>query len=163
MLHDKWLTARLAYLCNLQTRSERQQLLLVLADKLGRTAADAHILTALISAEAAAERAQKAREKAAGIVEANKETLRIVEAEKEARRILEMDSEPTFCAHDQELFNAAELLILAGLVNTGTDAPGLDREELLGALLRLAEVPAQDPRRREWKRIGEACMAKKAK
>ena len=40
MLHDKWLTARLAYLRGLKAPSHQQLLLLGLADKLGRTATD---------------------------------------------------------------------------------------------------------------------------
>ena len=36
MLHDKWLTARLAYLRGLKAPSEQQQQLLLLADKLKR-------------------------------------------------------------------------------------------------------------------------------
>nr|WP_081353992.1 conjugal transfer protein TraD [Nitrosospira multiformis] len=47
------------------------------------------------------------------------------------------------------MHNAAELLILTGLVDSETRAPVFDRGELLGALLGLANVPAEDPRRRE--------------
>jgi hypothetical protein len=59
MLHDKWLTARLGYLRSLKAPSYQQRLLLALADKLGRTAADARVPTALISAEATTERAHR--------------------------------------------------------------------------------------------------------
>lgn len=173
MLHDKWLTARLAYLRDLKTPSHQQLLLLVLADKLGRTDVDARVLTALIRAEAAAERAQKAREKAIRIVEADKEALRILEADKEALRILqvdeewlrilEADGEAAFSTRDRELYKAAELLILAGLVDSETGSPVFDRRELLGALLGLAKVPVEDARRSEWKCAGEALLAEKPK
>jgi hypothetical protein len=163
MLHDKWLTARLAYLRGLKAPSDQQRLLLVLADKLGRTATDAHVLTALIGAEAAAERAQKAREQAVRIVEAAKEALRILEADKEALRVLEAGKETAFSKRDRELYKTAELLILAGLVDSATGSPVFDRGELLGALLGLAKVPGEDARRSEWKSAGEALLAEKAK
>ena len=153
-LHDKWLTARLAYLRDLEAPSEQQQQLLLLADKLKRTNADARILTALIKAEAAAERAQRAKA----------EAVRLAARDEEATRILEaINSETTSRERDQELHNAAELLILAGFVNPATRTPAFDRGELLGALLGLANVPAEDPRRREWKRAGDALLAEKTK
>jgi hypothetical protein len=154
MLHDKWLTARLAYLRGLEAPSEQQQQLLLLADKLKRTDADARILTALIKAEAAAERAQRAKAEAVRLVVRDEEAVRILEA---------IDREATSRERDQELHNAAELLILAGLVDPATRTPAFDRGELLGVLLGLANVPAEDPRRREWKRAGEALLAEKTK
>lgn len=163
MAHDKWLTARLAYLRGLEAPGPQQRQLLLLADKLMRTPADARILTALIRAEAAAERAQKTREEAARIVEADKEALRILNADREALRILEADRGATPGPDDLELYNAAQLLILAGLVDSITGLPVFDRGELLGALLELAKVTAEDPRRREWKRAGDALLAEKIK
>jgi len=154
MLHDKWLTARLAYLRDLEAPSEQQQQLLLLADKLKRTNADARILTALIKAEAAAERAQRAKAEAARLAARDEEAARILEA---------INREAVFRERDQELYNAAELLILAGLVNPATRTPAFDRGELLGALLGLANVAAEDPRRGEWKRGGDALLAEKTK
>ena len=49
---------------------------------------------------------------------------------------------------------------LAGLVDTLTGKPTIDRGELLGALLGLAKIPAEDPRRTDWKRAGDALLAK---
>ena len=46
MLHDKWLTARLAYLRGLKAPREQQQQLMLLADELKRTDADSRILAA---------------------------------------------------------------------------------------------------------------------
>jgi hypothetical protein len=154
MLHDKWLTVRLAYLRSLQAPSEQQQRLLLLADKLKRTDADSRILTALIKAEAAAERAQRAKAEAARLAARDEEAARILEA---------INREAASRERDQELHNAAELLILAGLVDSETRAPVFDRGELLGALLGLANVPAEDPRSREWKRAGDALLGEKTK
>ena len=62
---------------------------------------------------------------------------------------------------DHQLYQSAGLLILAGLVDTKTGKPTLDRGELLGALLGLAKVPADDARRSDWKRAGDALLADK--
>ena len=92
-------------------------------------------------AEKAAERAQKARADAARIVNAEKIT------ERKAR--------------DHELYQVAGLLSLAGLVDKHSGKPMTDRGELLGALLGLAKVPADDSRRAEWKRAGDALLAER--
>ena len=62
-------------------------------------------------------------------------------------------------ARTHELCNSAGLLILAGLVDTKTGKPAIDKGELLGALLGLAKVPAEDPRRKELKRAGDSIIA----
>lgn len=142
-MNDQWIKERLAYLRGLKSPNDQQRLFMLLADKTERTADDNRKLTALAKAEKAAERAQKAKASAA----------RIVNAEKEAARK----------ARDRELYQSAGLLILAGLVNTSTGTPNLDRGELLGALLGLAKVPTDDPRRGEWKRAGDALLAGKEK
>ena len=141
-MHDEWLTARIAYLRGLKSPSDQQRLLLLLADKPERSNDDNRKLTALVKAEKAAERAQKAKANAA----------RIVNAEKAAERK----------ARDRELYQAAGLLILAGLVDSKTGRPTVDRGELLGALLGLAKVPLDDQRRSEWKRAGDALLAAKS-
>lgn len=143
MTADKWLAERLAYLRGLKAPSDQQRLLMMLADKPDRTADDARKLAALVRAEKAAERAQKARANAA----------RIVNAEKAKARK----------ARDRELYQSAGLLIMAGLVDTKTGQPTLDRGELLGALMGLAKVPEDDPRRTEWKRAGDAMMVERQK
>lgn len=141
-MHDEWLTARIAYLRGLKSPSDQQRLLLLLADKPERSSDDNRKLAALVRAEKAAERAQKAKANAA----------RIVNAEKAAERK----------ARDRELYQAAGLLILAGLVDSKTGRPTVDRGELLGALLGLAKVPLDDQRRSEWKRAGDALLAAKS-
>lgn len=138
---DQWLANRLAYLRGLKTPSDQQQLLLVLAEKPDRTAEDDRKLNALVRAEKAADRAQKARADAA----------RIVNAEKAAERK----------ARDHELYQVAGLMILAGLVDSKTGRPTRDRGELLGALVSLAEAQVDAERRANWKRRGDALMAKR--
>ena len=136
-MQDDWLKGRLAYLRGLKAPSDHQRLLLLLVDIPERSAEDERKLTALVRAEKAADRAQKARANAARIVNREKIT------ERKAR--------------DRELYNAAGLMILAGLVDSRTGMPVLDRGELLGALLELAKVPPDDQRRSGWKRAGERC------
>ena len=142
-MQDEWMKARAEYIRGLKAPSDQQRLMLLLADKGKRTADDERKLLALARAEKAMERAQKARANAA----------RIVNADKEATRK----------ARDRELYQAAGLLILSGLVDSKTGLPVLDRGELLGALLGLAKVPADDQRRVEWKRAGNALLAEKSK
>ena len=142
-MNDDFFTKRLDYLRGLKAPSEHQQILLLLADNTQRTATENRKLAVLVKAEKAAERALKARGDAA----------RVVNAEKEIARK----------ARDRELYKAAGLLILAGLVDSKLGAPVIDSGELLGALLELSKVPSDDPRRAEWKRAGDARMAEKAK
>jgi hypothetical protein len=66
-------------------------------------------------------------------------------------------------ARDRELYNAAGLMILAGLVDSRTGMPVLDRGELLGALMELSRVAPEDERRMQWKRDGDALLAEKMK
>lgn len=133
---DAWLTERLDYLRGLKAPTDQQRLLLLLADKPNRTADDNRKIAALSRAEKAAQRAQKARAEAA----------RIINAEKASERK----------ARDHELYLSAGLLGLAGLVDKTSGKPTWARGELLGALLELAKVPADDPRREGWKRAGDA-------
>jgi hypothetical protein len=139
MTSDQWLTNRLAYLRGLKAPSDQQRLLLMLADKPDRTTEDERKLAALIRAEKAADRAQKARANAA----------RIINAEKAADRK----------ARDHELYQSAGLLILAGLVDTRTGKPTRDQGELLGALASLAEAYVDDTKRAAWKAKGDAILA----
>lgn len=142
-MNDDFLTKRLDYLRSLKAPSEHQQILLLLADNPQRTVAENRKLAVLVKAEKAAERALKARGDAARVVNAEKKIIRK--------------------ARDRELYKAAGLLIMAGLVDSKLGAPVIDPCELLGALLELAKAPADDPRRAEWKRAGDALMAEKAK
>ena len=140
-MHDSWLTDRLAYLSGLKSPNDQQRLLLLLTEKVEQSKDDIRKIAALVRAEKAADRAQKARADAA----------RIVNAEKLAERK----------ARDHELYQVAGLLSLAGLVDEHSGKPMTDRGELLGALLGLAKVAADDSRRAEWKRAGDALLAER--
>ena len=140
-MQNKWLEDRVAYIRGLKSPNDHQRLLLLLNDKKGATNDDRRKLVALIKAEKAAEKAQRAKASVAKIVNAEKQ------AERKRR--------------DHELYQSAGLLILAGLVDTKTGKPTLNSGELLGALLGLAKVPADDTRRGDWKRAGDALLASK--
>mgnify|MGYP000048818312 FL=1 len=137
----EWLEDRVAYIRGLKSPNDHQRLLLLLNDKKDATDDDRRKLVALIRAEKAAEKAQRAKASVAKIVNAEKE------AERKRRN------------HD--LYESGGLLILAGLVDTKTGKPTLDRGELLGALLGLAKVPSDDARRSDWKRAGDALLAER--
>ncbi|WP_254924924.1 conjugal transfer protein TraD [Pseudomonas fragi] len=139
----EWLEDRVAYIRGLKSPNDHQRLLLLLNDKKDATDDDRRKLVALIRAEKAAEKAQRAKASVAKIVNAEKQ------AERKNR--------------DHQLYQSAGLLILAGLVDTKTGNPTLDRGELLGALLGLAKVPADDVRRSDWKRAGDALIAERVK
>lgn len=138
-MSSEWLDGRLAYLRGLKAPNEQQRLLIVLADKASRTADDERKMTALVRAEKAAERATKAKADAARILNADKV------AERKAR--------------DRELYNAAGLLILSGLVDSKTGKPTRDRGELLGALASLADAQVDDAKKKAWKAKGDALLA----
>ena len=146
MKDDAWLKDRVAYLKGLKSRNEQQELLVLLAEKSNRNAQDDKKLNAIVKAEKASLRASKARQDAANLINAEKNAA--AKAERTART--------------HELCNSAGLLILAGLVDTKSGQPTIDKAELLGALLGLAKVPAEDPRRKEWKRAGDSMLAEQS-
>lgn len=139
----EWINDRVAYIKGLKAPSEQQQLLVLLAEKPTPDASDRKKLTAIIRAEKATERAAKARSAAAALIHAEKRA-----AAAAARK-----------ARTHELCESAGLLGLAGLVDTDTGKPTIDRAELLGALLGLAGVPADDPRRNQWRQAGAARLS----
>jgi hypothetical protein len=143
MNNDEWLNDRVKHLKGFKSRSEQQELLVLLAEKTNRTAHDDKKLNAIVKAEKASLRATKARQDAANLINAEKNAAS--KAERTART--------------HELCNSAGLLILAGLVDTKTGKPAIDKGELLGPLLGLAKVTAEDPRRLEWKRAGDSMLA----
>lgn len=140
---NTWVASRVSYLKALKSRSDQQELLVLLAEKTDRTPKDEKSLAALVKAEKANVRAAKARQEAASLINAERKA--VAEAERKARTY--------------EMIQAAGLLSLAGLLDTKTGKPLLDRGELLGALLGLSKVPQDDPRRAEWKRAGDALLA----
>jgi hypothetical protein len=131
---DQWTTQRLRHLRSLKTLSDHQRTLLLLAEKSPRTDDDERKLAALIKAERAAERAQKARATAT----------RIINAERRAERK----------AKDH-------LTILKGALINWAVLEGRDLGELLGALLEYTESGMPEDRSR-WKEQGDALLAKRA-
>jgi hypothetical protein len=139
---NHWLSTRVTYLKGIKSRNDQQELLILLADKNERTSQDEKKLAALVRAEKASVRAAKARQEAATLINAERKST--AEAERKAR--------------DHEMYQAAGLLSLAGLVDKKTGKPTMDRGQLLGALLGLAKVPQDDARRADWKRAGDALL-----
>lgn len=144
MKTDEWVKDRIAFLKGLKSRTEQQELFVILSEKSDRTAHDEKKLAALVKAEKAIIRANKARQDAANLINSEKKALAVA-----ARK-----------SRTHELCQSAGLMGLAGLVDTETGKPTVDRGELLGALLGLAKVPAEDSRRADWKRGGDALLAK---
>jgi len=130
---DQWTTQRLRHLRGLKALSDHQRTLLLLVDKSPRTDDDERKLAALIKAEKAAERAQKARANAT----------RIINAEKRAERK----------AQDH-------LTIFKGALINWAVLEGRDLGELLGALLEFTESGMPEDRSR-WKEQGDALLAKR--
>lgn len=141
--NEDWLNNRVLYLKGLKSCTEQQKILIELFENQNRTPQDEKRFNVLVKAEKAIERANKAKQAASNLIQAEKH------AEKKAERK----------ARDHELYNAAGLLILAGLVDTKTGKPTIDKNELLGALVGLAKVPESDQRRTEWKKAGAAILA----
>ncbi|MCB0251370.1 MAG: conjugal transfer protein TraD [Anaerolineae bacterium] len=134
---DEWLTNQVAYLRSLKALSEPQQLLVLLAEKPDRSAADNQLLAALVRLEQANDRAAQARLAAAKLIQSSKR--QSAKAERKAR------------AH--RLIQQGVLFDLAGLESRS-------RGELLGLLLAAAKT--EDPQRwAAWKQAGDALLAEK--
>ena len=137
MNRDEWLQQRVTYLKNLKARTEPQQLLVLLAEKPDRSAADNQLLATLIRLEQANDHAAQARVAAAKLIRDSKRQSQ--QAERKAR------------AH--RLIQQGVLFDLAGLEQRS-------RGELLGLLLAAAKT--EDPQRwAHWKEAGDALLAEK--
>ena len=143
---EAWLSDRVAYIKGLKTATEQQKLIVVLYEKQNPTAQEQKKLAVLVRAEKAAVRANEARQRASAIINAEKR------AEAQAERK----------ARNHELYNAAGLLIMAGLVDTKTGKPLMDKATLLGALMSLGKVPQEDNRWQGWKTTGSEILAKES-
>jgi hypothetical protein len=137
---EQWTQERAQYIRGLKTPTEYQQIILMLLEKSERTADESKKLNVLLKAERAAARAQSAKADAARVMNADKV------AERKAR--------------DHEMYQAAGLLAMAGLVDRKTGKPTRDRGELLGALLALAKSNIDEGKRGEWKRAGDEALSK---
>ena len=132
---EEWLSAKIAYINGLKSPSEQQRLLVLLAEKKNRTTTDEKTLSALI-------RAAKARVTA------------IIAAERKAAARAERK------ARDHELYKAAGLMIVAGLVDSKTGKPKFSAAELVGALAGIAELPHNHPKWQEWEKRGKELLTK---
>ena len=133
--NEQWTAQHVKRLQARSTLSQDQQLFMELAGKTDRSKHEEKLFKDVLAMEKAAVALEKAKAKA----QLTKGAIK-----KEARK-----------ARDHELYNSAGLLIMAGLVDTKTGLPIIDKAELLGALMGLAKVPADDNRRAEWKRAGK--------
>jgi hypothetical protein len=137
MENDSWLTDRVAHLKGLKTRSDQQELLVLLAEKANRTPQDDKKLVVLAKAEKAAIRAAKARMEAANLINGEKKA-----AKADERR-----------ARNHRLITQGVLFDLAGLDTRS-------RGEMLGLLLAAAST--EDPQRwASWKAKGDALLVAK--
>lgn len=140
MKESEFLKQHIPFINGLKKPTEQQKLLIMLHGLDERTSAEERRLAALVKAELAAYKAQLARA--------------------DAQKLLNADKEAARKARDHELYQVAGLLSLAGLVDKTTGKPLVDRGELLGALIAIAEMPQDDPRRFSWKRKGDEVLAK---
>ena len=136
--NDNWLQQRLSYIQSLKSPSAQQSMIVILTCKDSLTPAEEKKLNVLIRAEKAQQRAVDARSKATALLNAEKK------AEARAERK----------ARDHELYKAAGLMSLVGLVDKETGKPVVDVASLVGALAGLSELPRDNPKWLEWKQKG---------
>lgn len=136
-----WLAQQVQHIKGLKNAGEQRLLLVQLYEMQSRTPEQEKALAALVKVERAAERARNAAANASKALVSQKE------AERKAR--------------NHELYEVAGLLIVAGLVDTKTGKPTVDRGTLLGALLEQAKF-MQNPNPNvldRWKQRGDARLA----
>lgn len=142
---EKWVADRVRYIRGLKSPNEQQKLMLILTDKVDKTAQDIKTLYLLMKAEQAAEKAQEARAKVMNLIQAEKR------AEARAARK----------ARDHALYQSAGLLIMAGLVDSQTGKPVDDTAALLGALASLNDLSRDNPKWSDWKNKGQELLKSK--
>lgn len=135
----QWIESHLKYLHGLKTLSQQQQRFIELATIEKRSAEEEKKFKAALKLEKLSQQ----------MVNAKAEMARLNTAAKRAARK----------ERDHELYNSAGLLIMAGLVDTKTGKPVVEKAELLGALMGLAQVSPDDKRRAEWKKAGAEKLA----
>lgn len=140
MTLDAWTIDRIAHLKGLKSRTEQQDLMVMLSEKKEPDSSDKKKLDVLIRAEKASVRAIRARQVVNNLLGAEQKKTK--EAERKARN---------------------HRLIQQGLLIDFAALEDWDRSELMGALLNLRKsenIPAE--KRMEWKRHGDALLAVKA-
>lgn len=144
MHENEWLEKRLAYIRGLNAPNEQQRLLLMLAQLSQPTPNDRRKLGVLIRAEKAAERALKARADAAKVLNAERRAVRK--------------------ARDHELYKAAGLMGVAGVVDRETGRLNVDAGLLVGLLMELAAGTLPENLHQEvLKSRGDAAIAAREK
>jgi len=144
-MNDEWVIERIEHIRNKKSPSEQQHLLVLLAEKDDKTPKEEQDFKALVRAEKAVARLEKAAEKVAS---SKTKVSKILKAERSAKEK----------ARTHELIQSAGLLIMAGLVDSKTGKPLWDRGELLGALSSMAEAQIDDTKKYSWKLKGNSIL-----
>lgn len=139
MHNTEWLKQRLEYLHGLHKPSAQQQLLMALADLPQRSSREQRQLEVLVRAEKAAERAQKARGEANGV--------------------LDTESRQSRKKRDHALYRAAGLMGVAGVVDGKTGELHIDAGVLVGALRHLMTLSPEEIA--GFKTTGDALIAER--
>ena len=130
-MNNNWLMEKTTYLAALKKPSDAQQLLLELSRINQRTLEQEKKLNALIKAEKAIDRANKEKIVVRKLLNAEKET----ERKARTRHLIQLGA----------LFEIAEL-------------DQRNPAELLGILLKTAEIAQNDPKWEIWAEIGQDCL-----
>lgn len=125
-MNEEWIIERIEHIRNKKSPSDQQRLLVLLAEKDDKTPKEEQDLKALVRAEKAVARLEKAAEKVAS---SKTKVSKILKAERSAKEK----------ARTHELIKSAGLLIMAGLVDSATGKPLWDREELLEDLSKISK------------------------
>lgn len=148
MAKQEFIQERITYFKALKTRTEQQELFILLAEKPNKTAQDEKKLAALVTAEKALIRATKARATVTKFINAEKKAKQDAEnAVKESERK----------ARTHRLVQQGLLLDFAGLEN-------YDKGMLMGAFYQLENslvTSASAEKKASWKMIGDEILAKK--
>ena len=130
-MSNTWLDDKIAYLSALKNMNDAQRLLLELSQLNSRTEEQDKKLNTLIKAEKAQDRA-------------NKQKLAV-------RKLLNADKETERKARTKRLIEFGALFEIAGLDQR-------DPAELLGILIKTAEIVPDDPKWDKWREIGVECL-----
>ncbi len=144
---DEWLKERLAYIKGLKSKTNPQELIALLAEKNDKTPSEKNLLAEAIQVEKANIRTAELNAKFTNKINAKKKA----EAEKERK------------ARTHELCNLGGLAIMAGLAETKTGKPTINKSALMGGWLAMAKMSPEDPRFKDWIRAGDAFFAEQNK
>lgn len=145
---EEWIENHLKYIEGLKKPSQDQQRFVELATNRNRTASEETIFKTTLAYQQSLEQMKITKAKMSAALDKDKKLAR-----KE---------------RDHQMYNCAGLLSSAGLVDKETGLPVWSRNQLFGAFIGLADVPADHPKREEWEKIGadrfaEMESAKKSK